>query len=91
MLTDLLSLPSLPYLLNLDKPEAEEEDDVYLDTLNIDSKYMHTEDLSMRIKDKECFNFLNFNVRSLSANLEEVNNLLKSPKNPIDVALLTES
>ena len=90
MISDLSSLPFLPNLLNFDTPGVDDDNDVYLETLNIDSKYMDKYEFQNH-KVNNCFTFLNFNIRSLNTNFDEISNFLQLSKTQINVAVLTES
>ena len=92
MLDVLNSLPSLPHLMSLhDSPEAEEDFNLSLDILNIDSKYISVSDFQQNKYNVPTFSFLNFNIRSLLANYDKFTDMIQNCKLEIDVILITES
>ena len=90
MLSELLSIPPLPQLLNYGSEDSDHDFSFELDNLGIISQYINPTDFFCRNNDSN-FSFLNHNIRSLSAKYDAFNNFLSNDNCDFEVILLTES
>ena len=92
MISELFELPSLPQILSQhDHPEAEDELNLNLDILNIDSAYVSTPEFQKKRYSEPTFSFFNYNIRSLSSNFDNFTDIVENCGTKLDVILLTET
>ena len=77
MISELFELPSLPQILSQhDYPEAEDELNLNIDILNIDSAYVSTPEFQKKHYSEPTFSFFNYNIRSLSSNFDNFTDIV---------------
>ena len=90
MLSELLSIPPLPQILNYGSEDSDHDFSFELDNLGIISNYKNPNDFFSE-KSVSNFSFLNYNIRSLPAKYDEFNNFLSNKNCNFEAILLTES